>query len=200
MRIFPSGRHLLDGTMRLLILTAICCEVLLSQGFTIRTLAGTSAVGEAVAAQTAALASTEGIAVDGQGNVYVADAPDHRVRKIEPSGRISTVAGNGLPGMSGDGGPASAAQLNSPYGLAIDLLGNLYVADLGNARVRRISATGTMTTVAGGGATEVSWFGVAVKGTEAKLNAPRNLAVDAGGQVWIADFGAHRVLRLATDG
>ena len=186
--------------MHKFILAFLCCDFVWSQGFTIRTLAGSNAVPEQGAAQTAALASTEGIAIDGLGNVYVADAPDHRIRKIEPSGRITTMAGNGQPGAGGDGGPASAAQLNSPYGLAIDLVGNLYVADLGNARVRRISAAGIMSTVAGGGAGEVSLFGAPMRGTEAKLNAPRNLAVDSSGQVYIADFGANRVYRLSADG
>ena len=156
--------------MHKFILVLICGDVVWGQGLTIRTLAGSNAVAEQGAAQTAPLASTEGIAIDGFGNVYVADAPDHRIRKIEPSGRIITVAGNGQPGSGGDGGPASAAQVNSPYGLAIDLLGNLYVADLGNARVRLISAAGTISTVAGGGAGEVSFFGAPMKGTDAKLN------------------------------
>lgn len=186
--------------MRKFILTVLWCDLVWSQGLTIRTLAGSNAVTEQAAAQTAALASTEGVAIDGFGNVYVADAPDHRIRKIEPSGRITTVAGTGQAGFSGDGGPATAAQVNSPYGLAVDLLGNLYVADLGNARVRRISMTGVITTVAGGGTSEVSLFGASMKGTEAKLNAPRNVAVDSAGQVYVSDFGAHRVLRLSTDG
>ena len=186
--------------MHKFILAFLCGGVVWSQGLTIRTLAGSNAVAELGAAQTAPLASTEGIAVDGFGNVYVADAPDHRIRKIESSGRIITVAGNGQPGSGGDGGPAGAAQVNSPYGLAIDLLGNLYVADLGNARIRRISATGIISTVAGGGAGEVSFFGAPMKGTDAKLNSPRNLAVDSSGQLYIADFGANRVYRLSTDG
>jgi uncharacterized protein (TIGR03437 family) len=176
------------------------CNLLWSQGFTIRTVAGSNAVGEQAPAQNAALASTEGIAIDHLGNVYLADAPDHRIRKIEPSGRISTLAGNGQPGFAGDGGPASEARLNSPYGLAIDLAGNLYIADLGNARVRRISAGGTISTVAGGGEGEVSLFGASMRATEAKLNAPRNVVVDAAGQLYIADFGGHRVYRLSTDG
>ena len=155
---------------------------------------------ESVASQSAALASTEGIAIDGFGNVFVSDAPDHRIRKIEPSGRITTLAGNGQPGLKGDGGPATEAQLNTPYGLTIDLAGNLYISDLGNARVRRISSGGTITTVAGGGSTDVSLFGAPLKGTEARLNAPRNVVVDSTGQLFISDFGAHRVYRLSTDG
>ncbi|MBY0506382.1 MAG: hypothetical protein K2X03_20855 [Bryobacteraceae bacterium] len=171
-----------------------------NQTLTIRTLAGSNSVAEAALAQNAALASTEGIAVDPAGNVFVSDGPDHRVRRIDPSGRVTTVAGNGQPGFSGDGGPAASAQLNSPYGLAIDATGNLYIADLGNARIRRVSAAGVITTVAGGGATNVSLFGAPAKATDALLNAPRNLAIDATGQVYLSDFGANRVYRLSPDG
>ena len=186
--------------MKNLVLLLTYCHLAWNQTLTIRTLAGSNAVAQSVAAQTAALASTEGIAIDGFGNTYVSDAPDHRVRKIEPTGKITTVAGNGRPGSAGDDGPATMAQLNTPYGLAVDLEGNLYVADLGNARVRRISTAGIISTVAGGGNTDVSLFGTSTKGTEARLNAPRNLVVDAAGQVYISDFGAHRVYRLSADG
>jgi len=186
--------------MKKLVLLLTYCNLAWNQILTIRTIAGSNAVAESVAAQTAALASTEGIAIDGFGNTYVADGPDHRVRRIEPSGKITTVAGNGQPGSAGDGGPASAAQLNSPYGLAVDVAGNLYIADLGNARVRRVSTEGRISTLAGGGNSDVSLFGVPTKGTDARLNAPRNVVVDTAGQVYISDFGAHRVYRLSTDG
>ena len=78
----------------------------------------------------------EGMVVDPGGNLYIADAANHRVRKVTPTGTISTVAGNGHPGFSGDNGPAAAAQLNQPYDVAIDAAGNLYIADFGNQRVR----------------------------------------------------------------
>lgn len=186
--------------MKHLILFLSICDLAWNQTLTIRTVAGSNTVNESAAAQTAAFASTEGIAIDPAGNIFVTDAPDHRIRKIEPSGRITTVAGNGQPGAAGDNGPASAAQLNTPYGLALDLAGNLYVADLGNARVRRISPAGIISTVAGGGVTDVSLFGAPTKATEARLNAPRNVVVDANGQVFFSDFGANRVYRLSPDG
>ena len=173
---------------------------LAAQTFSIQTLAGTNAPAENVAAVQAPFASIEGIAVDGAGNIYVADAGDHRVRRITASGVIQTVAGDGVAGMSGDGGPARTARLNSPYGLAVDRAGNLFIADLGNARVRRVGLDGRITTVAGGGTAALPAGMVGVRGGEAKLQAPRNVAVDGQGQVWITDFDDHRLLRLAADG
>src|SRR5690348_14983923 len=87
--------------------------------YIIETIAGSSVVGDGPAL-SAALSDTEGVAVDGAGNVFIADANDHRIRKITPDGVISTVAGDGFPGFQGDGGPASAARLNTPYGIAAD--------------------------------------------------------------------------------
>src|SRR5258708_29448660 len=144
--------------------------------YVIRTFAGTDFVGDGGQATAAILSQAEGVAVDGHGNLYVADADDNRVRKVGLSGIIQTLAGTGAAGFGGDGGPAARAQLNHPYGLALDQSGNVYLADLGNARVRKIAADGTISTVAGGGAAAVS-----VSGTSAvsvKLNAPRNLTLD----------------------
>src|ERR1700722_11933274 len=119
--------------------------------YIIQTVAGNNSSGDGGPALSAALTQPEGIAVDSSGNVYVADAADNRVRKIATDGSIQTVAGTGVAGFAGDGGPASAALLNQPYGLALDKAGNLYIADLGSARVRKVSADGTIQTVAGGG-------------------------------------------------
>jgi uncharacterized protein (TIGR03437 family) len=142
--------------------------------YTIQTVAGTSFVGDGGAATAAILSQPEGIAVDATGNIYFADADSNRVRKIAPDGTIQTVAGTGLAGFSGDGGPAASAQLNQPYGLALDAAGDLYIADLGNGRVRRIALDGTISTVA-------------------KLTAPRNVAFDSAGNLYISDFGANQV-------
>jgi hypothetical protein len=93
-----------------------------------------------------------GLAVDAAGNVYISDAENNRIRKIDPDGIITTVAGTGARGFSGDGGPATAARLNTPAGLAVDAAGNIYIADQRNNRVRRVDAvTGVITTVAGDG-------------------------------------------------
>jgi len=125
--------------------------------YNIETVAGTDFVGDGGPATAAQLGSAEGVAVDSAGNLYVADAIDHRVRKISPAGLITTVAGNGHPGFSGDGGPASAALLARPYGVAVDRYGNLYIAEIGDdslglqGRVRKVSTDGTIRTIAGGG-------------------------------------------------
>src|SRR5690242_1075645 len=152
--------------------------------YSIETVAGSSQVGDDGAATAAALSDAQGVALDAAGNVFIADANDHRVRKIAPDGTISTIAGDGFPGSRGDGGPALAARLNTPYGVAVDVAGNLFIADLGNNRVRRVSPDGVITTV---------------PGTD-KLLAPRNVALDAAGTLYISEFGGHRVWRLRSDG
>lgn len=152
--------------------------------YTIQTIAGSSFTGDNGPAARAVLTTVEGIAADAVGNLYLADADQHRIRKISPAGIITTVAGTGRPGFSGDDGPAAQAQLQNPYGLALDGGGNLYVADLGNARVRRISPAGVITTVAG-------------HNEATRLQAPRNVTVDSRGLLYVSDFGANRVLRLA---
>ncbi|MCX6632962.1 MAG: NHL repeat-containing protein, partial [Candidatus Solibacter sp.] len=123
----------------------------------------------------------EGVAVDAAGNLYIADTLDHAVRMVTPDGVITTLAGNGNPGFSGDGGPAAHARLSHPHGVAVDLSGNVYVADTGNNQVRRIDATGTITTVNTGGA----------------LVDPRGVAVDRAGNLYIADTGNRRVRRVS---
>ena len=117
--------------------------------YSIQTVAGSSTNGDGGPAMNALLSQAEGIAVDSQGNIYIADAADNRIRQITPDGTIQTIAGSGIAGFAGDGGPASKALLNQPYGLAVDSSGNLYIADLGNARVRKISLDGNIQTVAG---------------------------------------------------
>lgn len=151
--------------------------------YTAEVLAGSDWVGDHGPATQALLFQAEGLAVDPAGNLYIADAQGHRVRQVSPAGVIRTIAGTGRPGFSGDGGPADAAQLNSPYGLAIDSRGNLYIADLGNARVRRVALDGTIATIA-----------------SAPLHSPRNLAVDSAGNLYISDFDGQRVYEIGADG
>ncbi|MEU1409926.1 Teneurin-2, partial [Streptomyces sp. NPDC005728] len=97
------------------------------------------------------LSLPRGLAMDGEGNVYVADFSNDRVRKVTPNGIITTVAGNGECGFAGDGGPATATQLNRPTDVAVDAAGNLYIADYLNDRVRKVTPNGIITTVAGNG-------------------------------------------------
>ncbi|HUA19236.1 MAG TPA: IPT/TIG domain-containing protein [Bryobacteraceae bacterium] len=164
--------------------------------YVIQTVAGSNFAGDGGPALSAVLSQPEGIAVDRLGNIYVADAEDNRVRRISPGGTIQTVAGTGVAGFAGDGGPANAALLNQPYGLAVDAAGNLYIADLGNARVREITASGTIQTVAGGGGTPPAGIANGGPATSAQMLQPRNVAVDSTGSLYISDFGANRVYRV----
>ncbi len=157
--------------------------------YTTTTVAGLGDCGDGGAAALARIGAPEGLAVDSSGNIYISDALDHRVRKVSPAGIVTTVAGSGRPGFRGDGGPAAAARLNAPYGLAVDAGGNVYIADLGNARIRKVSADGIMSTLAGGGDTDAG-----------RLSQPRNVALDAAGNLYFSDFGGHSVYRLTTDG
>jgi len=139
-----------------------------------------------------------GLAIDKAGNLYVADSGNNRVRSISASGLIATVAGNGAPSYSGDGGPATAAGLNRPSGLAIDNSGNLYIADTGNNRVRKVTDSGVITTVAGNG--QQGFGGDGSAAIDAQLNSPQGLAVDSTGRLYIADSRNERVRKLTPDG
>jgi uncharacterized protein (TIGR03437 family) len=139
------------------------------------------------------------MAYDAAGNLYFTDFNNHRVRKVAPNGTITTVAGNGLPGFSGDGGPASQAQLNFPLGVAIDSAGDLYISEQNNHRVRKVTAaTGVISTVAGNGTAGFSGDGG--QATAAQLNQPEDVAVDKDGNLYIADFNNHRIRRVAANG
>ena len=164
--------------------------------YIIQTVAGSDDSGNGGQALSAGLIQPEGIAVDRSGNVYVADAADNRVRKIAADGSIHTLAGTGVAGFAGDGGPASAALLDQPYGLALDQAGNLYIADLGNARVRKVGIDGSIQTVAGGGALPATSTGQGGPATSTQLAQPRNVALDASGSLYISDFGANQVYQV----
>ena len=166
--------------------------------YQLTTVAGSDLVGDGGPAVAAQIAQPEGIVVDPAGNLYIADAANHRVRKVTPAGTIATVAGNGHPGFNGDGGPASAAQLNQPYGLAMDAVGNLYIADYGNQRVRAIGTNGNITTVAGNGPSGSNADGGLA--TAALLLGPRNVATDPAGNLYISDFDGQRVRMVSPGG
>jgi trimeric autotransporter adhesin len=139
-----------------------------------------------------------GLAVDNAGNVYVADNGNSRIRKISPDGIVTTVAGNGTFGFSGDGGPAVNAQLSSVLGLAVDAAGNLLLADSDSHRVRRVAPDGTITSVAGNGVCGFSGDGGAAAG--AQLCNPAGVAMDHDGNLFIAEIGNNRIRRISPGG
>jgi sugar lactone lactonase YvrE len=180
------------------------------------------------------------VALDGHGNLYLADPGEDdvgtRIRKVDASGRITTFAGTATQGFAGDGGPATSAQLHTPTGVAADVAGNVYIADSGNHRVRKVSPAGTISTVAGNGqqatsgdggpatAAGVSPFSVAADGqgslyisdavngrlrkvdasgritTLAAVDEPGGLAVDAQGNVYVADVRKNRIRKVTPAG
>ena len=147
--------------------------------------------GDGGAATKAELNGPEGIAVDGSGNVFFADIGNQRIRKVATTGIITTVAGNGTNGYSGDGGAATNAKLSAPTGVVVDGSGNVLIADMGNQRIRKVATTGIITTVAGNGTSHYSGDGGAA--TEADLSAPYGVAIDSGGNLLIADFNNSRI-------
>jgi uncharacterized protein (TIGR03437 family) len=164
----------------------------------ITTLAGNGLngfAGDGGPALSASMSFPLGIAVDRSLNIYIADAGNNRVRKITPAGTIVTIAGNGVEGFSGDGGPSINAQLNLPSDVAVDNAGNLYIADSGNNRVRKVDGFGTITTIAG-----IDTNGFSGDGgppASAMLNYPWGLAVDSAGSIYIADRVNNRVREIS---
>jgi sugar lactone lactonase YvrE len=147
---------------------------------------------------TAASLSPTRVAVDGAGNLFIAESSRHRVRMVNTAGIITTVAGTGTAGYSGDGGPATSAQLNSPSAVAVDAAGNLYISDLGNQRIRKVSPGGTtIVTVAGSGVAGFSGDGGPA--TAASLNNPAGIAVDASGNIFVADRSNSRIRVVTPD-
>ena len=168
----------------------------------ITTLAGTgncSYSGDGGPAISASFFFPQGLAVDGGGTVLISDASNNRIRRIAAgTGIISTLAGSGVRGFSGDGGLAANARLNTPRGLAFDNSGNVLIADTDNHRIRRVAeGTGVITTVAGTGVSGFSGDGG--PGTSASLSWPWGVAVDGGGNVLIADRFNHRIRVLTTE-
>ena len=155
----------------------------------------TAAIGGGVTGATTSLSYPNGVAIDRDGNAYIADTDNHLVRRVDAAtGFIVTIAGNGLPGETGDGGPAVAASLEYPYGVAVDGFGNVYVADTHNNRIRQIDTNGIITTVVGTGVQ--SFGGDAGPAIAAQINVPYGVAVDGLGNLYIADTGNNRIRRV----
>ncbi len=154
--------------------------------------------GDGGQATAAVLNTPTGVAVDGAGNIYIADQGNSRIRKINTSGIITTYAGNGTAGFSGDGGQATDAKLNLPSAVAIDAAGNLYIADFSNNRIRKVAVSGIITTIAGNGI--VGYLGDGAPATVGEMTNPTGVAVDAGGNVYIADKGNNRIRKVNTSG
>ena len=152
--------------------------------------------GDGGSSASAELNQPSGVAVDASGNFFIADTVNERIRKVSPSGIITTVAGNGLyTPFSGDSGPATYAVLDQPSGVVLDGSGNMFIADTGNQRIRKVGINGIITTLAGGGQ-----GGDGTAATSASLNNPRGLAVDSYGNLFIADTGHSRIREVSANG
>jgi hypothetical protein len=168
---------------------------------TINTFAGTGSfgyTGDSGPALLARLASPVGLDIDAAGNLYVADVGNHTVRRITPAGIISTVAGNGSGGSTGDGGPATSAQLYEPADVTLDDAGNLYVPEYSGHRVRKVATTGTISTIAGTGSSGYSGDGGPA--LLAQMSAPTGVAVDSQGQVFVAERNNHVIRKIDSSG
>lgn len=159
---------------------------------------GAGYTGDGGAATAARLSNPNGVAVDRVGNIYIAEYNNHIVRKVSPSGVISTFAGTGSFGYSGDGGSATAATLFNPMGVAVDTAGNVYVADYSNHVVRKINTAGVISTFAGNGSAGFGGDGGAA--TAAQVYRPVGLCIDDTGNVYIGDSWNHRIRKVNTSG
>ncbi|MEP7364398.1 MAG: hypothetical protein ABI972_14180 [Acidobacteriota bacterium] len=190
--------------MRRILLTVILSLPLFAQG-TISTYAGNGDFiysGDGGQATAASIQSPNGVAVDAAGNVYISDFGNKRIRKVAPDGVITTYAGNGTIGFSGDGGPAVNAQLfvitSTNQGLAVDAAGNLYIADPDNSRIRKVTPGGTISTYAGMGPS--LFGGDGGPATSAGLSLPGSVALDGAGNLYIADQRNSRIRKVTPGG
>jgi sugar lactone lactonase YvrE len=165
---------------------------------TLSYLAGTGTAGQPTAgtATSSELNNPSGVAVDSSGNVYIADRGNSRVEKVTSSGTLSIIAGTGTAGAP-TAGVATNSKLNGPFGIAVDSSGNVYIGDLGNDEVEKVTSSGTLSIFAGTGTAGSATAGPA---TSSELNQPYGLAVDSSGDVYIADYAAHEVDRVTPSG
>src|SRR5450631_1022711 len=169
----------------------------IASGQTITTFAGNGTAGfsgDGGQAAQAQINRVVGLAVDAAGNIYMAEELNNRVRKVDTNGVITTIAGTGVAGFSGDNGPAAQAQLSGPLGVCVSPSGDIYVTDQGNKRVRKISTSLAITTVAGNGSAVSGGDGGPA--TSAGMVIPIRCAVNAGGDLFIVDQGAHVIRKV----
>jgi RHS repeat-associated protein len=183
--------HMGDGTRRSMAPLGQVITSVAGQG-----VSGSS--GDGMPASEAYLNYPNGIVAGPDGSIYIADSANHRIRRVKPDNIMSTVAGNGVAGYSGDGSFATAAQLNYPVDVAFGPDGSLYIADSANACIRKVNPQGIITTVAGGGTGGVSADGKLA--TEVSLNRPYGLAVGPDNSLYIAEFYGNRVRRVGPEG
>jgi len=177
------------------------CRQVSGQIGTITTVAGGGAccsTGDGGPATSATLNGPVSVAVDAAGNLFIADYGNNRIRRVSATGTITTVAGGGACCSTGDGGPTTSATLNGPVSVAVDAAGNLFIADYGNNRIRRVSATGTVTTAAGNGTAGFSGDGFPA--TSASLDQPDGVVVDLFGDLFVTDYGNNRVRKVSASG
>ena len=155
--------------------------------------------GDGGPATQALLSNPWAVALDKQGNLYIADADNHRIRKVDTTGTITTIAGNGRQGSAGDGGVALNAELNYPDGVAIDGFGNLYIADVGNSIIRKVDTMGVITRVAGTTG-QAGFSGDGGRAIEAKLNNPKRVSVTSTGIIYVIDKGNDRIRKIDING
>ncbi len=171
-----------------------------AQNGTITTIAGNGSrefSGDGEPAISAGLSAIS-VAVDARGNIFIADSINNRIRKVSVSGVITTVAGNGMQGFSGDGGPATSASLSYPAGIALDAAGNLFISDSSNYRIRKVSIDGAISTIAGNGVNGFSGDGGPA--ISASLSDAGGIAVDSSGNVFFADDSNNRIRRVSPGG
>jgi sugar lactone lactonase YvrE len=160
----------------------------------ISTVAGGGSGGDGGPATQAGLYEPTGAAFDAAGNLYIVDYGNQKIRKVDTNGIITTIAGNGHAGFSGDGGPATQAELNKPDKVSVDAAGNVYIADGNNNRVRRVDTNGTIITVAGNG--DALSSGDGGPATKAGMGIPRGTATASSGMLYVADTGNNRVRKV----
>jgi hypothetical protein len=189
--------------MKPILLVFICFLSLSVKSQIITTFAGngtsSGVVGDGGPATNASINGANGGAFDRNGNYYVADILGHRIRKVTPAGIITTVAGTGSSGSTGDGGVATLAKLNNPTAVVVDSFGNLYIADLDNKKIRKVDVvTGQIITIAGTGV--LGYNGDNISATNAEIGAVQDIYMDKSGNLYLADQTNYRVRKINTSG